>query len=88
LDGRRSQSADIHVRIKSQQREIASKHVVRRLPVAQPQMRHAATRDRGLAEVLHGVRGRRFAVLDDEGRICIEISNVKAAAAKLAGVVS
>ena len=73
---------DIDVRFKSQRREIGSEHVAQRLPVAQPQMPHAASRDRGLAEYMV-CAGAVFAVRGDDGRICIGISEAKVTAAKL-----
>src|SRR5690349_17831243 len=62
---RRHQAADFDRRIETQQRKVWSERIVERSSVAQPQMWRAASRDRGLAEIVHGVAGRLLAVIGD-----------------------
>lgn len=80
------QAADLDRGIKTQQCKARSQRVVERPPIAQPQMRRAASRNCGLAEVVHGVARSLLAVIGNYRRVLVEITEVEPAAAGLADV--
>ena len=73
VSSRRNQPADLELRVEPQQCE--SQRVIKRSSVAQPQMRRATSQDRGLAEVVNSIGRRRLAVVGDDRRMRVEISD-------------
>src|SRR5882757_2711316 len=74
---------DRNVRIASQQRVPRPKGIVDRPAVRQLLERHPATRRRRGREIRHRVRRLAFAVVNDDGRGIVEVTEVEAATAIL-----